>query len=73
MLQSYALGDSRHDYWREDVPQSMVIDEVEEIWSAIDERDDWSPLQAKVANLRAMGEAHGPTPVENLHLLQSER
>ena len=38
----------------------MLIDEVESIWSAIDENDDWQPLFDKVAALRRMGEAHGP-------------
>ena len=40
----------------------MLIDEVEAIWSAIDERDDWQPLYAKVDALRRMGDAHGPPP-----------
>jgi uncharacterized protein YdiU (UPF0061 family) len=38
-------------------PCSMLIDEVEEIWSAIDREDDWGPFHAKVAAIRAMGEA----------------
>jgi hypothetical protein len=36
----------------------MHIDEVEEIWSAIAERDDWKPFETKVAAIRRMGEAH---------------
>jgi hypothetical protein len=36
----------------------MHIDEVEAIWSAIDKDDDWTPLHAKVAAIRRMGEAH---------------
>ena len=40
----------------------MHIDEVEAIWSAIDQSDDWSPLHAKVAAIRRMGEAHGAAP-----------
>lgn len=47
-----------HGYWRADAPQSMAIEEVEHIWDAIAERDDWSPLTAKITALRAMGEAH---------------
>lgn len=38
-------------------PCAMLIDEVEAIWSAIDERDDWAPLHAKVAAIRALGAA----------------
>jgi len=46
-----------HDYWRDAEPCSMHIDEVEAIWAAIAERDDWAPLQAKVAAIRRMGDA----------------
>jgi hypothetical protein len=35
----------------------MHIEEVEAIWSRIDEADDWSALEAKVAAVRRMGEA----------------
>lgn len=37
-------------------PQTMVIDEVESIWKAIDERDDWEPLAAKIAAVRRAGD-----------------
>ncbi|QPC99615.1 protein adenylyltransferase SelO family protein [Qipengyuania soli] len=61
-LAAYQLLDTSHDYWSEEQPQSMLIEEVESIWSAIDQRDDWSVLEAKVAALRRMGEAHGIPP-----------
>lgn len=48
-----------HDYWRGEAPCSMHIEEVEAIWSAIAERDDWSPLHARIEAVRAMGAAHG--------------
>jgi hypothetical protein len=35
----------------------MHIEEVESIWSAIAERDDWRPFNDKVAAIRRMGEA----------------
>jgi hypothetical protein len=35
----------------------MHIDEVEEIWAAIAERDDWKPFEDKVNAIRRMGEA----------------
>ncbi len=38
---------------------SMVIDEVERIWAAIAERDDWSPFEAKLADIREMRETLG--------------
>jgi hypothetical protein len=41
----------------------MLIDEVEAIWSAIDQRDDWAPLHTKVEAIRRMGEAmRAPEP-----------
>lgn len=46
-------------YFRRERPESMLIDEVEALWSAIDERDDWGPLAAKLEAVRAMGRAHG--------------
>ncbi|GAA4006605.1 protein adenylyltransferase SelO family protein [Sphingomonas humi] len=58
-----AIGDRRgtrdHPYWSDTEPCSMLIDEVEAIWSAIAERDDWAPFEAKVAAIRRMGEAMG--------------
>jgi len=47
-----------HPYWSDAEPCSMHIDEVEAIWTAIDRDDDWTPLHAKVAVIRRMGEAH---------------
>jgi uncharacterized protein YdiU (UPF0061 family) len=35
---------------------SMLIDEVETIWSAIAENDDWTPLYDKVAAIRKYGQ-----------------
>ena len=51
-----------HAYWSDPAPQSMLIDEVEAIWSAIATDDDWTPLAAKVAAVRRMGEALRPAP-----------
>lgn len=46
-----------HPYWSDEAPCSMHIEEVEAIWSRIDEVDDWSALEAKIAAVRRMGEA----------------
>lgn len=48
-----------HDYWSGAEPCTMHIDEVESIWAAIAERDDWTPFEAKVAAVRRMGDATG--------------
>jgi uncharacterized protein YdiU (UPF0061 family) len=58
-------GARDHDYWSDTAPCSMHIEEVEAIWSAIDEADDWAPLYAKVAAIRRMGEAHRAMPDAN--------
>jgi uncharacterized protein YdiU (UPF0061 family) len=56
-----AIGDRRgprgHPYWSDEAPCSMLVDEVEEIWVAIAERDDWTLFEAKVEAIRRMGEA----------------
>ncbi|QQN74526.1 protein adenylyltransferase SelO family protein [Croceicoccus sp. YJ47] len=51
-----------HPYWSEETAQSMLIEEVEAIWAAIDRDDDWTPLHAKVEAVRRMGDAHGDAP-----------
>ncbi len=61
-LSSYRAVDGSHPYWDEEAPQSMLIDEVEAIWAAIDRDDDWTKLEHKIAALRRMGEAHGEAP-----------
>ncbi len=50
-------GDVTHPYWTADAPCSMLIDEVEQIWSAIAQDDDWAPLMQKVDAMRSMREA----------------
>jgi hypothetical protein len=35
----------------------MHIEEVEAIWDAIAEGDDWSPFEAKIVAIRRMGAA----------------
>jgi serine/tyrosine/threonine adenylyltransferase len=44
-------------YWPDTPPCAMLIDEVEAIWSAIDERDDWEPLKSKLLQIREFGRA----------------
>ena len=49
-----------HEYWRDPEPCSMHIDEVEAIWAAIAERDDWGPFITKIAAIRRMHDAMTP-------------
>ncbi|MDF0487179.1 YdiU family protein [Sphingomonas sp. H39-1-10] len=54
----YAARKARdHLYWRDDTPCAMVIGEVEAIWSAIADRDDWSLFASKITAIREMGAA----------------
>ena len=48
-----------HQYWNGDGPCSMHIEEVEAIWAAISDADDWQPFNNKVKAIRLMGEAMG--------------
>jgi uncharacterized protein YdiU (UPF0061 family) len=47
----------QHPYWSDEAPCSMHIEEVETIWSAIADGDDWKPFEDKVRAIRRMGEA----------------
>jgi serine/tyrosine/threonine adenylyltransferase len=49
-------------YFQGESPESLLIDEIEAIWDAIAERDDWSLFEAKIAAIRAMGAAVGVLP-----------
>ena len=46
-----------HAYWSDAAPCSMLIGEVEDIWAAIADRDDWAPFEAKIGAIRRMGAA----------------
>ena len=35
----------------------MLIDEVEAIWTAIADKDDWQPFEAKIEAIRRLGDA----------------
>ena len=50
-----------HDYWRDNGPCSMHVEEVEAIWAAISEGDDWGPFDSKIAAIRRMNDAMTPT------------
>lgn len=67
-LGSYKSACDGHEYWQGDAPQTMLIDEVEAVWSAISERDDWQPLHEKIDLIRRMGAAHGAAPTPAGHL-----
>jgi hypothetical protein len=72
MLADYRPTASDDDsLWQEAAPPSLVIDEVERIWGAIDIHDDWSPLTDKLAAIRRLGQALGEPPVAAGHFAQN--
>jgi len=63
-LAGYHPVDGADDpFWQDPAPPTLVIEEVERIWAAIDTEDDWAPLHAHVAAIRRLGDALGPPPV----------
>ncbi len=47
------------EYYRRGKSESMLIEEVEAIWSAIDGNDDWSLFERKIEAMRERGRVHG--------------
>lgn len=68
LLRQFAPSGDEHPLWQEAAPPTLVIDEVERIWSAIDSRDDWAPLRQKVAEIRELGQALGAPPTAAGHI-----
>lgn len=60
LLTRYSRPLEPHALWDRDAPPTNVIDEVERIWAAIADHDDWAPLHAHVDAIRQMGKALGP-------------
>jgi serine/tyrosine/threonine adenylyltransferase len=46
-------------YFQKPKPCSLLIDEIESIWDAIDQKDDWSVFDRKISEIRSMGRVHG--------------
>ena len=46
-------------YFAQAEPEELLIDEIEAIWAAIAERDDWGPFQAKLTRIEAARIAWG--------------
>lgn len=57
-----AVEDADHPLWHDPAPPTLVIEEVERIWAAIDTADDWTPLHDQIAAIRRLGDALGPAP-----------
>ncbi len=61
LLDAYARAPGAnpgHPYFAAPRPCTMLIEEVEALWSPIAERDDWQPLRAKLAVIETMRRAY---------------
>ena len=52
----------QHPYFQRAEPQELLIEQIEALWAAIAERDDWSPLQAKLEGIGQAREAMALSP-----------
>jgi uncharacterized protein YdiU (UPF0061 family) len=43
-----------HAYFAQAEPVELIYDQIETLWAAIAERDDWAPFAAKLAGIEAM-------------------
>jgi serine/tyrosine/threonine adenylyltransferase len=57
ILRGYAPVNASDDYWASNPVCAMLIDEVEMIWDAIAQKDDWQPLYQKLAHIQGLGKA----------------
>lgn len=56
------VADLDDPLWSEPEPPSLIIEQVEAIWAAIDQSDDWQVLGQALSRIRALGQALGPAP-----------
>ncbi len=62
LAQQFKSAGQDDDFWDETSPPMLLIDQVEAIWAAIDQRDDWAPLHDTVAQIRRLDAALGRGP-----------
>jgi uncharacterized protein YdiU (UPF0061 family) len=48
-------------------PEDLLVDEVEALWAAIDQRNDWEPFNSKLARIELTRQAQSPTPQWEIH------
>ncbi len=68
LLRQFAPAGDDHPVWHAPAAPTNVIDEVERLWSAIDQHDDWAPLQQKLSEIRDLGAALGERPIPAGHI-----
>lgn len=53
---SFEIADfklAQHDYFKNKLPCTLLIDEIESLWSPIAEKDDWSIFNKKIEQIRS--------------------
>lgn len=58
LLTGYDLAAPAGAYFGGPEPEELLYDEIEAIWAAIAERDDWAPFEGKIARIRAASVAY---------------
>jgi serine/tyrosine/threonine adenylyltransferase len=54
----HAAACLRNGYFQSAMPCNLLIDEIEAIWSAIEDRDDWSLFETKISDIASMAQAY---------------
>ena len=52
-------GALSHPYFAAPEPQELIYEEIEAIWARIDQADDWSAFEAKLAAIETARQAYG--------------
>ncbi len=55
-----------HPYFHQDRPATMLVEDVEGIWEAVDREDDWTKFTQAVEAIRKMGQAYKLIPQSQL-------
>ena len=51
-----------HPYFTAQTPCTMLLEDVEALWTPIADQDDWTPLHHKLQTIETMRKAQTPTP-----------
>ena len=54
-----SVARGRSLFYGESVRSTLLYDDIEALWAAIAERDDWSAFEAKLAEIERVREAYG--------------
>jgi uncharacterized protein YdiU (UPF0061 family) len=66
-LETVGIERLEHDYFQQQKPCTMLIEEVESLWDQIADKDDWSVFEQKLEAINQMREAYqfAPAPVSS--------